>query len=70
MDQVRELGMKYNIITPYTSFVVMNPKGLPQTGLPLLYVDEYRTLNTGLMWIGVCLVLLGLTGLILGKLRR
>ncbi len=54
VDQVRELGLKYNIITPYTSFVA-----LPKTGLPFLYQDNYRTANTGLMLAGIALMLCG-----------
>ncbi len=73
VDQVRELGMKYNIITPYTSFVVTSPQTLPKTGLPFLYVDEYRTVNTGLMVAGLAVVvagLAGLAGLALNRKRR
>ena len=32
VDQIRELGMKYNIITPYTSFVVTNPMACQRRG--------------------------------------
>jgi Ca-activated chloride channel family protein len=69
-DEIRDLGLKYNIITPYTSFVVTNPKDLPAAGLPFLYVDEYRTVNTGLIVVGGCLVLLGVVGLAISRLTR
>ncbi len=68
VEQIRELGLKYNIITPYTSFVVTNPKDLPAAGLPFLYVDEYRTVNTGLIVVGACLALLGVVGLAVSRL--
>jgi Ca-activated chloride channel homolog len=68
--QIRDLGMRYNIITPYTSFVVTNPKDLPKAGLPFLYVDQYRTANTSLMIVGACLALVGLAGFALSKARK
>jgi hypothetical protein len=76
---VKDLGLKYKIVTPYTSFIVTNkdpklnqppPAGLPKTGLPFLYVDEYRTVNTALMVAGVALALVGLAGLALGRRAR
>ncbi|MEP7285542.1 MAG: VWA domain-containing protein [Chloroflexota bacterium] len=79
VNQVKELGLRYNIVTPYTSFVVtskdpaqptavamnatppiVRQPGLPKTGLPFLYVDDYRTVNTVLMIAGAVLSLLGL----------
>ncbi len=82
IEEVRTLGLRYQIVTPYTSFVVTNPnvaptaaKGvppasLPRTGLPFLYVDDYRTVNTGLMVAGAALALIGMIGLIAFALNR
>ena len=77
IDQVKELGLRYNIVTPYTSFVVTSktitngvaaiPTNLPKTGLPFLYVDDYRTVNTALMIVGGALAVLSLA---LAVLRR
>src|SRR5260221_6214408 len=81
IDEVKQLGLKYNIVTPYTSFVVTSkspasePKAvamqnmpgqapLPKTGLPFLYVDDYRTLNTALIVAGGLLCLIGLLGVV------
>src|SRR5262249_38615670 len=71
IQQVKDLGIKYSLVTPYTSFVVtgkteptpvamQGQPGLPKTGLPFLYVDDYRTVNTLLMVFGGALALLGL----------
>ncbi len=65
IETVKALGLKYNIVTPYTSFVVTspnnnNPAPLPRTGLPFLYVDDYRTVNTALIVSGTLLTLIGL----------
>ncbi len=85
IEEVKQLGLKYQIVTPYTSFVVTNkdvptpvsmtggqPVGLPRTGLPFLYVDDYRTLNTALIVAGAGLALAGLVGVVLrgGLWRR
>ncbi len=81
IQEVKDLGLKYQIVTPYTSFVVTNkniptpvgmtqPVGLPRTGLPFLYVDDYRTVNTALMVVGAGLALVGLLGLTLSHIQR
>lgn len=77
IDQVTDLGLRYKIVTPYTSFVVTdkNPKqqpkspGIPKTGLPFLYVDDFRTVNTALMLLGGLLLTFGLVGMII-RTRR
>jgi Ca-activated chloride channel family protein len=79
IDEVKDLGLRYNLVTPYTSFVVTQKDankttggatGLPKTGLPFLYVDEYRTMNTGLMLAGGLLMMVGLIGLVVGRKQR
>jgi Ca-activated chloride channel family protein len=73
IDEVTDLGLRYKIATPYTSFVVTEksgtqPKspGIPKTGLPFLYVDDFRTVNTALMLIGGLLMTLGVVGFAFG----
>jgi Ca-activated chloride channel homolog len=81
VEQVKSLGMKYKIITPYTALVVTDPnKGkpnnagaMPATGLPDLAnsSDAYRQLNTLLLWAGGGLMLVGLLGLaLLGRKQQ
>lgn len=85
VDQVTQLGLRYQIVTPYTSFVVTQPtqkqnpdlgtavptpRGLPYTGLPFLYVDDYRTVNTLLMITGAALIGIGLVSLKLARSHR
>jgi Ca-activated chloride channel homolog len=78
IEEVKALGLRYQIVTPYTSFVVTNnsgttgqPVGLPRTGLPFLYVDDYRTVNSSLMVAGAALTVAGLAGLVLsGRVQR
>jgi Ca-activated chloride channel family protein len=69
IDEVRELGMQYQIVTPYTSFIVTNPNqqlaALPGAGLPFLYADDFRTVNTVLLIAGGVLALVGAVGLAL-----
>ncbi len=78
IEEVKQLGLQYQIVTPYTSFVVTNkslaptpgvmqPVGLPRTGLPFLYVDDYRTVNTGLMVSGLALALVGVLGIVASR---
>jgi Ca-activated chloride channel homolog len=75
VDEVTKLGLEYKLVTPYTSFIVSDksdpevtpvnyatPVGLPYTGLPFLYVDEYRIINTALIVLGGGLMLLSLIG--------
>lgn len=71
VEEVKTLGMRYKIVTPYTSFVVVGQQAtpLPKTGLPFLYVDEYRTLNTALLIIGAGLLGIGLAGLAASRRR-
>ncbi|HRE46267.1 MAG TPA: VWA domain-containing protein [Aggregatilineales bacterium] len=84
VDEVKALGKTYKIITPYTSFVVVNPNpsepvagqpvaGLPGVGLPrlaLLYRDDFRALNTALMIIGGLVTGLGLVGIFRRRLVK
>lgn len=75
IEEVKSLGMRYKIVTPYTSFVVTEKQGqkvaaLPQTGLPFLYADDYRVVNTTLMIAGALLALAGVIGMMIGRLRR
>lgn len=69
IDEVRELGMQYQIVTPYTSFIVSDPNqqlvALPGAGLPFLYADDFRTVNTALLVAGGALALAGAVGLAL-----
>jgi Ca-activated chloride channel homolog len=76
IEQVRELGMKYEIVTPYTSFVVTDPNtapqptALPNTGLPFLYADDFRTVNTARMILGIVLVMFGTASMAASRIRR
>lgn len=78
IEAVKALGLRYDIVTPYTSFVVTAPTSapnrlvipnnqanppIPRTGLPFLYVDDYRTLNTLLMAAGASIMIVGLFSL-------
>jgi Ca-activated chloride channel family protein len=69
IDEVRTLGMEYQIVTPYTSFIVTEPNqqlaALPGAGLPFLYADDFRTVNTALLIVGGALALMGGVGLAL-----
>ncbi|MCC7209833.1 MAG: VWA domain-containing protein, partial [Anaerolineae bacterium] len=71
IDEVRELGMQYQIVTPYTSFIVTDPNqqmvAIPGAGLPFLYADDFRTVNTALLVMGGALALLGAAGLVLAS---
>lgn len=74
IETVKALGLRYNIVTPYTSFIVSSPNNgsapLPRTGLPFLYVDDYRTLNTGLLIAGTLLALIGLSSFVIVRRKQ
>ncbi len=83
MEQVKALGLQFHIVTPYTSFIVTDksvkkaaptPSRLgttfPKTGMPFMYVDNYRTVNTALMIVGTLLMMAGLGGTFLARRRK
>jgi len=81
IEEIRALGLKYKIATPYTSFIVTAPDAqntkspfktgtqLPKAGLPFLYTDDYRTVNTLLIGGGLLLILIGAVGVFLSRRR-
>lgn len=76
VDEVRELALKYNLITPYTSFVAVPGMGNPGMIEPdsviyhLSANRHYRNLNTLFIVMGLALIFVGSVGLVINRIAH